>query len=42
MAPLLIPESLEVQVVTLSDEVRILTELPPDMNVLFPKEIDIL
>ena len=42
MEPLLIPESLVVQVVPLSDEVRMLTDPPPVMNVLFPKEIDIL
>ena len=40
MEPLLIPESLVVQVDPLSDEVRMLTDPPPVMNVLFPKEID--
>ena len=40
MAPLLIPESLVVQLDPLSDEVRMLTDPPPVMNVLFPKEID--
>ena len=39
MEPLLIPESLVVQVDPLSDEVRMLTDPPPVMNVLFPKEI---
>ena len=42
MEPLLIPESLVVQVDPLSDEVRMLTDPPPVMNVLFPKEIDII
>ena len=42
MEPLLIPESLVVQVDPLSDEVRMLTDPPPVMNVLFPKEIDTL
>ena len=42
MEPLLIPESLVVQVDPLSDEVRMLTDPPPVMNVLFPKEIDFL
>ena len=40
MAPLLIPESLVVQVDPLSDEVKMLTDPPPVMNVLFPKEIE--
>ena len=40
MEPLLIPESLVVQLDPLSDEVRMLTDPPPVMNVLFPKEID--